>query len=155
MTSSISRPITMMKTSEASKKAKRLKLQMNYQVSDSSDLIPVISSVSALMVHVLRMEYTKTPCYNCYNFQEAPATAALKARIELQIKLHEHYKFGKVTFYSRAANSLLESYATDDGIAETETNRLLLLPHQIGCFQYILKLYGIKCFEAGKHMTIM
>lgn len=64
-------------------------------------------------------------------FMKRPATAALNACITLQPKSHWRQKQGRVTKYFEAVNYLLETYANDNIIAETDAHIMHLLSHQI------------------------
>lgn len=53
-------------------------------------------------------------------FMMRTAIAALTARIETRYELHDHQKEGTVTSYFGGVNYLLETYATDYVITETD-----------------------------------
>lgn len=67
--------------------------------------------------------------------------ATVNAQIELQSKLHKHQRVGTVTSYSEAVNYLLDTYATDDVVSETDAKimRFTQLPKQVA--------YKISCIS--------
>lgn len=55
-------------------------------------------------------------------FMKHRAAAALHAHIAVRSKSHKRLKEGMRTFYCEAVNFLLETYVTDDVIAETDVD---------------------------------
>lgn len=58
-------------------------------------------------------------------FLEGPAPKALRTRLLLRSTCCERKKEGTLTAYCEAVNYLLETYATDDMIVETDANMML------------------------------
>lgn len=55
-------------------------------------------------------------------FMKRPAAARLDARVALRSKSHRRHKEGKVMTYCDALNYLVEAYATDDVVVQTDTD---------------------------------
>lgn len=66
------------------------------------------------------MEYKMVPAYGCYIFMDNSCTAGSNIRFALTSKSHKRQKKATVISYSEAVSYLLERYAMEDVIAETD-----------------------------------
>lgn len=67
---------------------------------------------------VIRMGNFEKLHFGCYTFLKHHAAAALNARMDLNLKMHNCQTKGTETSYCEAVNHLLRSYSAEDIIAE-------------------------------------
>lgn len=105
--------------------AKRLQVQMKTNIFDSFDPISIISFLSAFKLACdTNGVHEGAAMWLLHFFMKKPAAAALNSRISLPSKSHRRHKEGTLTTYCEVVNYLLETYATDDVIAETDAEIL-------------------------------
>lgn len=72
----------------------------------------------------MQKEYIMEPPLDVTLLLKVTAPAALNARTALKPKLHKREENDTITSYCKAVNYMLETYATDNAVAETDTDMM-------------------------------
>lgn len=107
---------------------------MKLQIFDLSDHISIIIFLSGSNLGCdANGVHEGAAFWLLYFFMEHLAVAALSACIAIRSKLHKRQEGGLVTSSCEVVNYLLETYSTDDVIAETDAHMMHLTQPSSKC----------------------
>lgn len=100
---------------------------MRSEIFDSFDRISVLSFLSVLkLAFDTNGVHERAAVWLILLFMKLPTAVALNTGIVLKSKSHDRHQEGALTSYGEAVNQLLETYATEDVIAEANADMMQL-----------------------------